>query len=827
MTQLPRSGGGKAGTSAPGVAPSSLRDRANLLLVDDREENLLALEAVLEPLGHTLVSVTSGAAALKRLLLEDYACILLDVQMPEIDGFELAELIKQRERSQHIPIIFVTALSKDERHVYRGYSAGAVDYIFKPIDPDVLRSKVSVFVELWEKGEQLQEQAERLREQEVAAVERASEERYRQLADAMPQIVWTADTAGGATYFNRRWFEYTGLAPEDAGPNVWHRVVHPDDLPLAIARRERTLETGETFEIEYRFRRADGLYRWHLGRAVPMRKPDGGIDFWVGTATDIHDRKVIEDQRSFIVAASDELSTSLDYRATLGQVAKLAAAAVADWCAVHVVDAEGTIAEVAVAHADPAKVTFARELQERYPPTPGQGTGAAAVIRTGEPELVPEIGDELIEQAAEDELHLDLLRQLELRSYMCVPLKGRDGVLGAITLISSDPGRQYGADELILAEELARRATSAIENARLYRAAEERAQAARVLATIGDGVLLVDSHGRIRLWNAAAERITGLAAEHVLGRKIVEAVSGWSAIEPRLPLAQPGESVRAESVPLELGGRELWLSISAVGYEDGTVYAFRDLTEERALETMRQDLVATVSHELRTPLAAIYGSALTLRRGDIELEVELREKLLEVIVEESSRLADIVNDLLLASQLDSGKLKANIERCDPREIAQLEIDAARTHLPENVHITLEAPPGLPDVAADSGQLRQVLSNLIDNAIKYSPEGGTVEVAVTPNDRHVRFSIRDSGLGIPRSEQRRIFEKFYRLDPDMARGIGGTGLGLYICRELIRRVDGRIWVESDGAAGSTFHVEVPQEKSAAALNGGRHQTVNVA
>ena len=114
--------------------------RANILLVDDREENLLALQAILEPLGHRLVSVTSGTAALKQLLLDDFACILLDVQMPELDGFELAELIKRRERSQHIPIIFVTALSKEERHVYRGYSAGAVDYIFKPVDATILCS---------------------------------------------------------------------------------------------------------------------------------------------------------------------------------------------------------------------------------------------------------------------------------------------------------------------------------------------------------------------------------------------------------------------------------------------------------------------------------------------------------------------------------------------------------------------------------------------------------------------------------------------------------------------------------------------------------------
>jgi PAS domain S-box-containing protein len=799
---------------------------AKILLVDDRPENLLAVEAILEPLGHRLVSVTSATEALKELLRESFACILLDVQMPDLDGYELAELIKSRERTQHIPIIFVTALSKEQRNVYRGYSAGAVDYIFKPIDPDILRSKVSVFVDLWQKGEQLREQAELLHEQQLSALEQRSEERYRQLADAMPQIVWTADAEGGATYFNRRWFEYTGLSVEESGPSVWHRIVHPDDLPTAVSKREQTLLSGETFEVEYRFRSGDGEYRWHLGRAVPIRNDQGAIAFWVGTATDIHDRKLVEDQRTFMMAASDALAHSLDYKATLSHVAELAASAIADWCQVHVVAADGSIEEVAVAHNDPSQVTFVRELQERYPPDSAARTGAPAVIRSGEPELIPEITDEMIEAGAQDDLHRELLLQLGLRSYMCVPMRGRERVLGALSFIATDSGRRFGRDELIFAEELARRAASAIENAQLYREAEARAQAARVLAAIGDGVLLVDRDGRVRLWNSAAERITGLTSDDVLDHTLVDVLPGWSEVSSRLAIARAGEAVRAESVPVDVGQGELWLSVSAVGFEDGVVFAFRDLTEERALETMRQDFVATVSHELRTPLAAIYGAALTLRRNDIQLEEQLTEKLLEVISDESNKLSEIVSDLLLASQLDSGKLLAHIEGCDPVAIAQVEIDAALLHRPENIDIVLDAPDEVPTVAADAGQLRQVLSNLIENAVKYSPEGGTVLVAVRPGDRNVRFSITDSGLGIPPSEQRRVFEKFFRLDPDMTRGIGGTGLGLYICRELVRRVDGRIWLESDGHSGTTFHVEIPQERAVATAGGG-HRTVTAA
>jgi PAS domain S-box-containing protein len=360
---------------------------------------------------------------------------------------------------------------------------------------------------------------------------------------------------------------------------------------------------------------------------------------------------------------------------------------------------------------------------------------------------------------------------------------------------------------LLLAEELARRATMAIENARLFRQVEERAQASRVLATIGDGVFLVDRSGRVRLWNSAAERITGIAEADVLGHAAAAAIPAWAAIESRVPRAHAGEPALTESVPLELDGRELWLSVSAVGYEEGTVYAFRDLTEERALESMRQDLVATVSHELRTPLAAIYGSALTLRRTDVDLEPALRDKLLQVIVEEAGRLSEIVNELLLASQLDSGKLRVTIERCDPLAIAHLELDAARTHLPANIELVLDAPPSLPPVAADAGQLRQVLSNLIDNAVKYSPDGGIVRLALAARDHHIQFTVTDGGLGIPVIEQNRIFEKFYRLDPNLTRGVGGTGLGLYISRELVQRMGGRIWVEAPNGRGSTFVVEL--------------------
>jgi PAS domain S-box-containing protein len=781
-------------------------DRANILLVDDNDENLVALEAILEPLGENLIKASSGEDALRCLLSHDVAVILLDVQMPELDGFETAALIKQREKTRAIPIIFLTAISKDEAQVFRGYSSGAVDYLFKPFDPDILRSKVGVFIDLYRKTEQLRAQTELLAVREVDETRRESEARYRALADAMPQIVWTADVDGKATYYNRRFFEYTGLDSSTIDGGEWIQILHPDDLGATLSMRKATLRSGAVFEIEYRFRDAAGVYRWHLGRAVPVRGVTGEIDFWVGTATEIDAQKRTEQSQDFLLRAGAELSGSLDFERTLRAVAQSAVPEIADWCVVELVEADGSIRTIAIAHADPARVAYAEELNQRYPTSPDAETGSAWVIRNRRSMLIPELTAEMLEQSAVDDLQLELLHELGLQSYMCVPLVIRDRVAGALTFVAAESGRRFDEQDLRVTDELARRAAIAMENAQLYREVEERAQAARVLAAIGDGVMLLDRRGVIRLWNTAAEAITGLRREEVVGRPARD-VLGDAA--ERSPVAESGHPASAQTLPVDIGGRELWLSISGVTFEDGIVYAFRDLTEERALEEMRQDLVATVSHELRTPLAAIYGSALTLGRGDLDLGETLHDQLLRIIAEESSRLADIVDDLLLASQLDAGTLNVRIERCDPRELVETVLAAARTHLPAGTTLDVAGVHGeLPAVAADEGQLRQVLANLVENAVKYSPDGGGIRIVLEPRERHLRFAIADQGLGIPARERNRIFEKFYRLDPDMTGGIGGTGLGLYICRELVRRVHGRIWVEPNRGGGSVFVVELP-------------------
>ena len=443
----------------------------------------------------------------------------------------------------------------------------------------------------------------------------------------------------------------------------------------------RGAASGDPFEVEYRFRREDGVYRWHLGRSVCLRDESSAITGWVGTATDIHDRRLAEERQRFLAEAGWVLGSSLDYEQTLADVARLAVPHVADWCTVDIF-VDGKLERLALAHVDPLKLALARELQEAM--LGAAGSAGAAAIRAREPVLVRDIDDETLASFGFDERQLEIARALAPRSYVTVPLMARDEVFGSISLVTAESERRYDERDLALAEELARHAANAIDNARLYAEAERRGRAARALEAVGDGVVLVDREGVIRLWNTAAATITGLPSPRSLGHRSPTSSTRWSEISPRIPVAsKPGELVHAETVPVEFGGRELWISGSGVGFEEGTVYAFRDLTEERALEEIKAEFVATVSHELRTPLAAIYGSAQTIRRTDIELDPEIQMQLLGVIASESDRLGTIVNDLLVAGSLDADQLPALGRARRPGGARGAVIEAARTHLPED------------------------------------------------------------------------------------------------------------------------------------------------
>ena len=229
------------GEDAPRPAADYESLQASILIVDDHPANLLALEGILEPLGQRVVKAGSGEEALKRLLTDEFAVILMDVQMPGLDGTQTARIIKEREKTRHVPIIFLTAISRDQVNIFRGYSAGAVDYLLKPFDPDILRTKVQVFVDLWQRGKRLERRELAIRVRERELLERASEVRFQNVTDSMPLCVLAGRVDGTIYWCNKVWQDYTGLSLAETDGGGWLNVVHPDDRERLVADRNASL----------------------------------------------------------------------------------------------------------------------------------------------------------------------------------------------------------------------------------------------------------------------------------------------------------------------------------------------------------------------------------------------------------------------------------------------------------------------------------------------------------------------------------------------------------------------------------------------------------
>jgi signal transduction histidine kinase/DNA-binding response OmpR family regulator len=435
---------------------------SNILIVDDEPANLLALEAILEPLKQKLVRAGSGKEALRHTLKDDYAVILLDVQMPEIDGFETAELLRKRARTRDVPIIFLTAISKDRKFVSRGYDVGAVDYLFKPYEPDVLKAKVQVFVELARKNDIIRSQHEALRvmsERELADVKKRGDQRYADLADSVPLLVWTTDEAGLLQYGNRRW---DALA---RGSREFVSVVAPEDLPRFLDGWNAALASGKEWESEVRFgNQADG-WRVHLVRVVPRRDEAGAITSWIGTSTDIDARVRAERSLRMLADASRRLGATLEDPMEIEAVLRGALPILGD-----------------AASLDLSAVTTQRRrlnlavpgVEASFLEDPRFDLGPSTVSYSGRAEIYRDVRRELEEARSGRGLeHLRFLGELGVASYMCLPLTSRERSVGTLTLLRT-AGEPYELDEVALAEDLARRIAVAVDNARLHESTERR-----------------------------------------------------------------------------------------------------------------------------------------------------------------------------------------------------------------------------------------------------------------------------------------------------------------------------------------------------------------
>jgi signal transduction histidine kinase len=447
----------------------------------------------------------------------------------------------------------------------------------------------------------------------------------------------------------------------------------------------------------------------------------------------------------------------------LCNLSKVVVPAFADWYTVDVVEPDRSIRRLETKHRDPSKLEAAHALAARYANRPESEFGSRAVIRTGRSQLVSAVSDQMIADMAQDAQHLRLLDSLGLRSFIVVPLRGRDAILGALSFVTAESGRRFDESDLEIAEELASRAAQAIDNARLF----------------------ADVEDSRRLLEEQATELEAQAAE-------VESVAS--------ELERSNNDLRALNE--NLADRTKDAERARSDAED----ARREADEANRAKS---EFLAAMSHELRTPLNAIIGYAQLLDvgiRGSVNAEQHAD---LGRIQRSSEHLLGLITDILNYAKVESGRIEYDITstRVDR---SLVEVEELVAPLAAAKHITYHLRTAGPGecVCADREKLRQILVNLLSNAIRYTPDGGSVDVRCSTTDKEVLIDVIDTGVGIPADKLEAIFEPFVQVD----RYVGerqGTGLGLAISRDLARGMNGDLTVRSELGRGSVFTVRLPK------------------
>lgn len=550
----------------------------------------------------------------------------------------------------------------------------------------------------------------------------------------------------------------------------------------------------------------------------------------------------------FLTDATTILTSSLDYETTVASLALLVVPHFADWCTISTLEEGGAIRQLAVAHVDPDKVEWARELEQRYPVNPDDAYGVPQVLRTGESVLLPDISDALLEMSAHDPAHLEILRRVGMKAVMIVPLMARGRVLGAISFIAAESGRRFGPADLATAEDFAQRAALSVDNARLYRAAQEAVRARdvalvqvaaerdrlqQVLDVLPEAIIIADTQGHFLHSNAAAAEIMGfdVAGEPLpVADQDIYATFGTRRLDGspyppcELPLRRAlrqGDVVRAEQLLLRnaADGRDIPVLISAAplrgpdGAIAGAVVAFQDISAIKDLERMRDAFLSSVSHDLKSPLAGAKGLAQLaqrqIARPDPLDRARLTEKL-DGIVMATTRMLTMLNELVDVSRLQQGSgLDLDRRRTDLVALVQQVVAHQQIAATQRIEVEMGVVALTGDY--DASRLERVIANIISNAAKYSPSDSTILVhlseEMTDTGHWAVLGVRDQGIGIPPADLSRIFERFQRASNAVGMA-EGSGIGLTSARDIVTLHGGAIDVESVEGAGTTFTVRLP-------------------
>jgi PAS domain S-box-containing protein len=762
-----------------------------VLLVDDRPGNLLALEALLGSRDYELVSVRSGREALAALERQDFAVVLLDILMPDMDGIETVRAIRGiAKEARPTPIIFVTGFDMAPSGVLEAYAGGAVDFVQKPLEPLILRSKVAVFAELY-----------RAR---LEAASSSAQRQVRLLVDTIPALAWYAEPDGYIPWYNQRWFEYTGTNLDEQVGWAWQSVHDPADLPRIMAGWKKALASGEPWEDEFRLRRHDGQFRWFLARAMPLRDAQGKILQWFGTNVDIDEQKRAE------VAARRHARARI--RASEERFHRL-------------VDA---VTEYAIFMLDP--------------------TGRVATWNPGAERIKGYRSEEIIGQhfsvfytpedraAGRPEEVLDIVRRegrFEEENWRIRKDGSRFYAYVVISALRDSEGQVTGFAKVtrdLTAKRAAEENDRQLTRERIARASSE-AERKRLLSLLGEVPAIVNVlRGPEFVFEFAhPKEIASLGGRELVGRPLLEAIPE-SRDQPKIlerlrrvyETGQPSAVQDSPRLVVNNGVEAVtyWDSVylplfDPAGAVEGIMTFDLDVTpsvvarrEMERVDRAKDEFLATMSHELRTPLNAIYGWATILRRKP--REEDKLDRGLEVIERNAKTQGRLVSDLLDVSRIITGKLELKVQRVDVFPVIMSAVDVVRPAAEAKaVRLVIDVDPEIGETIADPDRLQQIVWNLLSNAVRFTPRGGRVTIFGDRTSAGIVIRVKDTGAGIAVEHLPHIFERFMQVDSSTTRAHGGLGLGLSIVRHLVEAHGGVVEAESEGLGhGATFSVTLP-------------------
>lgn len=621
-----------------------------------------------------------------------------------------------------------------------------------------------------------------------------------------------------------------GFTPEELVGRNGFELVPPMQLAFTIEQFGQVRNAPDlTIVVEHQFLHKDGSIKW-LESSLTNLLHDPAVQAIVSNFRDISERKQIEERQRLLNVTSEMFLSSLDHTVTLKEIAELLVPSLADYCRIAILDEKQQIKDITVNHIVPEKLAFVQKLYDQYKDRASTTYGLQRLLQSGKAELITTVSQSVLDTVQDNPVMLNMIQILELKSYMGVPLIARGRIIGAMTFSSVQPYRHYTQDDLLFAQELLRCIALVLDNARLYREAQEEI-AERTLAEeklrqseelyrlvvehTTDLITLLDIQGTVLYISPSCESLLGYKADEMIGKTAseFEHPDDLPQIEREFSRMIQGEIATVPSYRAKHKDGH-WVTFSATGSatydEQGQpsliVTTSHDVTQQIELERRKDEFISIASHELRTPVTSIKGFTQILQRRLQRLGDEDTLRYLSIMDKQLNKLTALINDLLDLSKIQAGKLTFQAEHFDLAALVQ-EIVEMIQQTTQSHHLMLENHREV-QIVGDRDRLGQVLINLLTNAVKYSPHADKVIIRIFNDEAQAQVSVQDFGIGIQTTEHEKIFERFYQAPAPLEQTYPGLGMGLYISNEIVTRHSGQIWVESRKGTGSTFYMMVP-------------------